>query len=203
MNKLLSLIIVALLLVVGYLWFQKTETPSELPITAVQEEVIGDSVIGEKVEEEAEEEVVVSESTAPTEEPESVDFCTDLKAGIPGSSGFHITIDVASGETLGDESEIRGCVYSIDGSYGTWAPFEGQVATYTLEASDGTLLTQGLFETTDPDWLALALASADIPYETELAFDPLTYTNGTLTVNNENPSGEPGLSSSFTVSVTF
>ena len=201
MNKLLSLIIIALLLVVGYLLLVKPESNTPTVSQETQTETSSEP------SPENDEEVVTTEEPSEEAEPvateETGDFCADLKAGIPGSSGFHITIDVASGETVADESEIKGCVYSIDGSYGTWGPFEGQVATYELKASDGTLLGEGFFETIDPDWLTQALASEDIPYATELAFDPLTYVAGTLIVTNENPSGESGLSSSFTVPVTF
>ncbi len=200
MNKLLSVVIVILLVVVGYLWTQKgtTDKPElqneALSATDVNQEVPEDTII------EVTEPALVAATTG---EAVATNFCADLKAGIPGSAGFHITIDVASGELIKDASTIKGCVYAIDGSYGTWGPFEGQVATYKLLASDGTILDEGFFQTMDSDWLTLALAGDDIAYETTISFDPLTYVSGTLVVQNENPSGEAGLESNFTVPVTF
>ena len=201
MNKLLSLIIIVLLIVVGYLLIQKPSVEAPIAGTDTLEQIIAEEPVAEIP---AEDSIIVGTSTDELAVPAApFDFCADLKAGIPGSDEFHITIDVASGETLTDGSMIRGCVYSIDESYSVWGPFEGQVATYELTAPDGTVLDTGFFQTVNPDWLPLALGNMDIEYTSELSFDPLTYTSGTLMVMNENPSGEPALAASFTVPVSF
>ena len=144
----------------------------------------------------------VSDATN-TEEILLTDFCTQLKERIADSEGFVITTAIAAGSIITSGDEISGCVYSINESYGGWAPFEGQVGSYSLLASDGTTLDEGPLSVVEDDWITLALSGEDIQYNTVMTFDPTGYTVGELILRNENASGEVDLDKTITISVSF
>lgn len=134
----------------------------------------------------------------------ALSFCQDIKDGIAGSANFVITTTIASGETIADGDVVSGCIYNINDSYGGWAPFEGQVGSYSLAASDGTILDEGPLTVVDmANWLDDAIAGEDIAYSEDMFFDATGYATGTLTLKNENASGDPVLDETITISVTF
>lgn len=140
------------------------------------------------------------DTTAATE----LGFCEELKARIAGSEEFNVTINVAASERLLSGSTIGGCVYSVNGSYGGWAPFEAQVGSFRLVASDGSVLDEGPLPVINTkEWMLDALAGESLVFEQELLFDAAGYESGILELKNENASGEPESERLVTVSVTF
>lgn len=197
---LLLLITLALGVLLGFIidryFIESVERPT------VSSEVVSNNTPAQEniaVEGEEPSETLVASNT----EEVAVDFCTELKNNIPSSANFVITTAIAGGAQVASGDEIAGCVYSVNGSYGGWAPFEGQVGSYTLSASDGTILDEGPLSVVDPNWLTLALAGEDIEYNTAMTFDPLSYTSGEIILRNENPSGEITLDETITIPVTF
>jgi len=134
---------------------------------------------------------------------ENLDFCSGIKSRIPGSDDFVITTTIASGELIIDGGEISGCVYSINDSYGGWAPFEGQVGSYSIVGSDGILIAEGPLSVTDQNWMDAALAGESIEYRQVLSFDPGSYAFGEIILENENASGEASLDKAIIIPVSF
>ncbi|MFW0871264.1 MAG: hypothetical protein ACKKL4_02305 [Patescibacteria group bacterium] len=130
-------------------------------------------------------------------------YCAELKSKIPASADWTIITNIIDGAILSSGDELRGCVYSVNDSYGGWAPFEGQIGSYEVKASDGTSLARGPLPTMGSDWMALATQGASIQYQTNVEFDASGYTEGTLTLHNENASGLAEMDQTVVVDVTF
>jgi len=130
-------------------------------------------------------------------------YCSDLKSRVTGSEDYVIMTEVAANSVITSGQVIAGCVYAPNGSYAGWAPFEGQVGSYELKASDGTSLATGPLSLGVQDWMEAATNNESLKYQTEITFDAGSYTNGELILKNENASGEPERDKSVTIQVTF
>ncbi len=137
------------------------------------------------------------------EEVSVVQYCSDLKSRVAGSENYVIMTEIASNEMLTDGQTIAGCVYSVNGSYGGWAPFEGQIGSYELTAADGSVLATGPLPTLNEDWMQDAMDNLALQFQGELAFDAGSYTSGELVLKNDNASGLPENDRSVTIPVTF
>ena len=185
----LGIMIAVLLLAGGIYWMatQETNAPSN---TDNETATTTDSVSSS-----TDTDVASSDNTSP-------DYCAELKNNIAGSEGWTIITNITNGSTISAGDEIRGCVYSVNGSYGGWAPFEGQIGYYEIIADDETLLTQLPLPTVE-NWMELGLAGEPIQYTTTLDFSATGYTAGTLVLHNENAAGIPELDRSIEISVLF
>lgn len=141
-------------------------------------------------------------STDPSNEDEDVAYCTQLKSNIAGSADWNIIASIVDGATISGGDELSGCVYSVNESYGGWAPFEGQIGSYEVVASDGTSLGLGPIPTVD-NWMELGLDNEPIRYMGTLDFDASGYSEGTLILRNENASGMPEMDESIEIDVVF
>ena len=131
-------------------------------------------------------------------------YCQELKSNIPGSEGFTVTTNTASGMNLQMGHEIRGCVYSVNDSYGGWAPFEGQVGSFSLLGSDGDIISEGpLSVVNSSNWIDDARAGNDIEYQGQIMSDDEITGTGTLLLRNENASGEPAYDKVITIPVSY
>jgi len=151
---------------------------------------------------EVEEELTV-DSSDETSELVTSTACQDLKDAVPGSAAYVIMTGLAGGSTITNGDTLSGCIYAPNGSYAGWGPFEGQVGSYTVKADDGTILGTGPLPVVPLDWQTPAIANEDIEYSTTMNFDSTGYTSGTVTLNNENPSGEAINDKSIDITVNF
>lgn len=138
-----------------------------------------------------------------TEESDE-NYCQTLKSRIAGSEDYVFTTNTASRSVISDGYTLQGCIYSINDSYGGWAPFEGQVGAYSLVSHSGILLDEGpLSVVGTSDWISSALAGDDIQYSIDLSFTPPSELGGELILRNENASGEPSRDKTITIPVLF
>ena len=166
--------------------------------------VIVDVIDPSEPEENTEDAIINNEAASNTEPVVELSYCEELKSNIAGSEDFNITTNVAPSQLLTTETVISGCVYSVNNSYGGWAPFEAQVGSFSLLASDGTILDQGPLPVVSlSDWMIRAISGESLEYEQEIIFDAGEYVSGTLQLRNENASGEPSLDREVTIPVLF
>ncbi len=122
-----------------------------------------------------------------------------------GNQGNSTFIDTTAGanfyntgikDKISNGYEIRGCVRQIAGSYGNWAPFEGQLGSYQIKDAQGNVIVSGILPALptggQADWMSAASAGADLAFRTTINHDFSSYSgqDGTLLLKNENPSGE-------------
>ncbi|MEK7124619.1 MAG: Gmad2 immunoglobulin-like domain-containing protein, partial [Patescibacteria group bacterium] len=79
-----------------------------------------------------------------------------------------------------------------------WIGFEAQVGIVKLFDANGKELALGLLTAKDQDWMKVK-----IDFHSQLNFQKPESTNGLLVFYNENPSGEPERSKTFTLPVKF
>ena len=116
----------------------------------------------------------------------------------------YLVTELSEGDSVESGYVLSGYVDNIEGSYGNWAPFEGQIGSYVLYASDDTALAESFIPVTgDSDWMTMAMNSEDIPFEATLTFTPGVYTTGYIVIKNENASGEPAFDKEVTINVAF
>jgi len=199
-------LIVICLAAISFWKSQQPVTPILLPIEEFKntdEEVAKQPTTDETAE--AEEVVVSYEASTTTQD---VVYCDTLSvsANNAGSPTFFVS-ELTDGNTIQSGDVLRGCIIAQAGSYGNWGPFEGQIGTFEITASDGTVLDTGLVPVSGyaiPDWLNVALAGDPIPFETApINFVAGSYASGTIIFNNENPSGESANNASSTYSINF
>jgi|GEM_PF-2618683 len=166
-------------------------------------------VVEENIDEQTESEVIESveqevEAEASTPQVSSWDLCSGLfpYTGNQGNSTFIDTTAAANLHTTGNKDsvsngyEVRGCIQQIGESYDNWAPFEGQIGTYQLRDTSGSIITAGILSaivtTNQTSVLDAAIAGENLAFVEAVNFDfsPYTGQTGFLELKNSNPSGE-------------
>ena len=148
--------------------------------------------------------------TIPDEQPSVIivqdqHYCVSMipESPMPGTFS-HLSTELKTGDELTSGDLLRGCVLFLNGSYGKWSPFEGQVGSYAVYASDDTLLAQAPLPVSGPsNWLDYTNNSQHIPFEHIVNIDTGSYTHGYVVFRNENASGEPAGVREITIDVTF
>ena len=130
-------------------------------------------------------------------------FCADLKERVAGSEDFVVMTTLAGSSTVVSGQEIAGCVYAPNGSYGGWAPFEGQVGSYQVVDTEGNELGSGPLPVISDLWMEEAMVGKPLRYEGELTFDNDTATSGAVILKNENASGESERDREVSIPVRF
>jgi len=171
------------------------------PIAVTNQQLITDSATSS---DESEDASVVSEDTEADDDAlASSDPCQDLKDNIPNSANFVITTNIADGITITSGDTLSGCIYAPNGTYGNWAPFEGQIGSYQVLSGTGDVLGSGPIPVVPVDWMTPAMAGDDIEYNTTMTFDATGYTSGSIILRNENASGDPATEELIVVTVNF
>lgn len=132
-------------------------------------------------------------------------YCAALgpQSGNAANSTFFVS-ELQEGDPIVSGYLLRGCVKNVAGAYGNWAPFEGQIGSYVLYASDNTILAQSYIPVSGTsDWMTMAMNAEHIPYEALLSFDSGAYTSGYIVIKNENASGMPEFDKQETINVAF
>jgi hypothetical protein len=201
MKKLLTIVII-IAIIGGAYYLLTTENDSVNPEqdtdTATSTDETATSTADE-VDDENEDDNATS-----TDDKTATAYCAELKSNISGSEDWHIITNIIDGATIQSGDEIRGCVYSVNDSYNNWAPFEGQIGSYEVTATDGTSLGMGALPTAvEGDWMAMATAGEALRYQNTMEFDAAGYTEGTLVIRNENAAGLPEMDQSVEIDVVF